>query len=150
VTEVTLLSAGAFFEDERDDADIFPHRPAHFLPEFRAGLVGVQEEQVALVDARGLERRQGGLRQPPSDALMPVVRMHRQVVDEAAPSVMPAEDGADQLVSVKGDEAGAGVAVHVFADAVAGVSVRQADARAGLPQGEGLVVVVGGKGVEGC
>ena len=80
---------------------------------------------------------------------MPVIRMHRKVVDEAAPAVVAAKNGTDKPVPIKGNEACAGVPIEVFLNVAAGVSVRQTDSLASQPQGEDLVIVGGGEGVGG-
>lgn len=49
-------SAGAFFQHQGNDADVFPQRPAEALPEPDAFGVVVEDEQMALVDALSLQR----------------------------------------------------------------------------------------------
>lgn len=149
MTWVTMPdSAGAFFQHQRDDADVLPQRPAEALPELDARRVVVEDKQVALVDARRPQRLKRRFRQPPPDAAFAIVRMNRKVMNVPPPPVMPSQYGADQLFPVPRTEAAAGVALKVFGYAAAGVRVGKPDALTGLPQGEGIGVRGWGEGAE--
>ena len=96
---------------------------------------------MALQDARPMQRDERPLDECAADALSPERRSHDQMLKEAAPAIVTAEYGANDLFAFDSDETRARIPGEVALDGVPPIDVAENDALRGLPERRHSLIV---------
>jgi hypothetical protein len=120
--------------------------PAVVQPKiFTVGVVG-EQKNIALLNFSPVQPGQTGVHKSFAQALVAVSRCHREVMERAAPSIMPAQNRSDNFAAARGHEAHARIAPEIAANVAAFVRFVQADAFGALPQPPHGFVIGQGQG----
>lgn len=125
----------------RHQRQFSPLYPPSLPPELPADAISGINHDVAFGNADGLEPGKAARNQGPSNAFPPRRRRDREVVNEPAPSVVPAKRGAYDLAVSFGDETQTGIAEEEGADAFARIRISQPQPLTRTPQLCGLAMV---------
>jgi len=111
------------------DHEVFAHGPAFTQPEGAAGGVVGVEENIALLNAEPAKAGERFVDERATEATPTVRGSNRQMVQVAAPTVVPTEDGADDDAGgVSGDKAQAGIANEEGGDSLPRIGFVETDA----------------------
>lgn len=115
---------------------------AQISPKGFAFFVFAKHQQVALLNALSRKCRQPRRDERATETTTPVFAVYRQMVNQAATAIVPAQDGTNHSTAVERHEARARIAIQEAANAVEGIGFAQADACRVLPKRErGRVVL---------
>jgi len=103
-------------------------RCSNRAPERKTFCIGLEDEQVALVDALRAERLQPSSQELPAQAAPSEFFGGDEMMNEAAPPVMAAEDGANERFTFVCDEARSGIPRQVLLDLSLLIRLAQTDA----------------------
>lgn len=116
------------------------------LPEGVAGVVVAEDKAEDLLDALLPQRLFGGCDQAGGDPCAAAVRVHAEMVDQAAAAVVAGQDDPDERIVPDGGKAGVRVSAQIARDPFAGIVhgvQRPAALFRCVPQGaDGVIVVV--------
>jgi len=111
------------------DHQVLARGPAFVQPEGAAGGVVGVEENIALLNAEPAKACERFVDESATEATPTVRGSNRQMVQVAAPAVVPTEDGADEGAGfIRSDEAQAGIANEEGSDGLMRIGFVETDA----------------------
>jgi hypothetical protein len=116
------------------------------FPEGFAGFIVGVEEYVALENSRALKLRETGFNEFLPDAAISMRLRDGEMMQITAPSIVAAENSADDFMAVAHDETHSAVSREELRDALARIAFVQADALRFLPQADDLIEIIQGHG----
>lgn len=137
-------------EDVLDDDQILSRDPAVFEPEGPAGGIIRVKKQTALRDALATQSVKACLDQAATDAAPPMGNRDGEMMQIAAPSVVPTEHSPNELTLCVGrDEAEFRVSLQKGTDGLTGIGLIETDTLGGFPQRQRRIVITKSESAEG-
>src|SRR5579859_1076078 len=136
ISRLTLI-----FQTELHHLQFRSQLPAGMRPEFHAGCIVGEDEDVAFLNAGLAEFRQTGMDQLPTNALLTVPPGHRQMMQITAPAIVTAEHGANEATVLFSNKTETRIASQIRRDGRTRVGFVQPHTLSPPPQCEDGIVV---------